>query len=172
MSEMRLGQVIDAIVTGLGATTGFRLSTTDVYTEATTVWDGPEWQVVDDNGPGGHVVIGYSGPRGGRSPSATTSWDAGPIAGTNRPRDEVTQLNCFVTAQRHATARGARNEAITIVSAVAAFCRADPSLGINTAGTIGGVRNLTFVTNGNVVQFSDRGFNCEIEFTITYKTRV
>lgn len=172
MTETRLGQVIDALVNGLGATTGFRPSFSEEYATATTVWDGPEWQVVEDHGAGGNVVIGYSGPRGARSASATSTWAAGPIAGTNRPREEVTQVNCFATAQRHGTPRGARNEAIAIVSAVAAFCRSDPSLGINTSGTIGGVSTLTSLTAGSIVQFADRGFTCEIDFTITYKARV
>lgn len=172
MTDTRMGQVIDAMVAGLGATTGFRPSASEEYATATTVWDGPEWQLVEDHGPGGHVVIGYSGPRGSKQPSVTSSWESGPIAGTNRPRNETAQVNCFATAQRHATAKGARNEVIAIVTAVAAFCRADPSLGINTAGTIGGISTLTFLSGGSLVQFADRGCTAEFEFTITYKARV
>lgn len=173
--QIRTGQVIDALLALCRTVPGFVDPATcaDDGGAAVRVWDGPEWQLVDAETPGGHLVIGWSGDRASPSPSADTDWVGGPIAGTARPRDETTRLVCLASARWAETPKAARDAALSTVSAVAAVCRADPSLGINTSGTVGGIRTLTFVTGGSLTQSArEDGYTASQMFTITYKTRV
>lgn len=173
VDQIRIGQVIDALVSTIGGRPGFRSPDGRESLNEATVWDGPQWQTVEDHAPGGHVVIGWPGEFESPSPAATTTWEAGPIASTNRPRDETTQVACLATAQRHETVKDARDACLALLTTVAAVCREDPSLGIDTAATVGGVRTITYVTAGSFTQLlGPNGFAAELEFTVTYKSRV
>lgn len=173
MSEYRAGQVIDAVVAAVGVLPGFRLiDDPGPGIGAVTVWDGPEWQISEDHADGGHLVIGWSGARDERSPSAESTWSSGPIAASVRPREETATIRCLAVSQNKDTAKEARDEVVTLLSAVAQACRAAPALGIDTSTTVGGVSTLAFVTAGSLTQYAYRGFTAELEFTITYKTRV
>lgn len=171
--QIRIGQVIDALVSKIGDLPGFRFPTGTESMDESTVWDGPEWQVVEDHAPGGHVVIGDPGEFETPTPAATSTWQAGPIASTNRPRNEVTQIACLATAQKHETVKDARDACLAMLTAVAAVCREDPSLGIDTSATVGGVRTITYVTAGSFTQsLGPNGFTARLDFTVTYDTRV
>jgi hypothetical protein len=173
MIQHRVGQVIDALVDGLRTTPGFRGPDDAGLAPECTVWDGPEWNISEDHADGGHLVIGWGGgDPDSVTPSADTDWQAGPIAAATRARDETTQLVCTAVAQRHDSPKEARDEAISILTAVAAYCRADPSLGLDMSETIGGVLASTYVTGGTLSQWVDRGFNAQMTFTVTYRARV
>jgi hypothetical protein len=173
VDQIRIGQVIDALVQQIGDRPGWRFPTGRESMDESTVWDGPEWQKVEDHAPGGHVVIGWPGEFDSPVPAASTTWESGPIASSNRPRDEVTAVTCLATAQKHETVKDARDACMVLLAEVAAVCREDPSLGIDTAATVGGVRTITYVTAGSFTQlFGPNGFTAELQFTVTYKTRV
>jgi len=172
--ETRLAQVMDRLVELARALPGHR-GPTDYTTadDLITVYDGPEIRATDDRAPGGHLVIGWPGDSADTVTAAgSTSVEAGPIASTARPRDEVGTIICRAIQDQAGTAKDARDGALAQIASVAALCRSDPSLGLNTSDTIGGVRTITFVTAGDLYQYLSGGYTCEWEFSITYKTRV
>lgn len=172
--ETRVGQVIDAVIAKLAATTGFRLygdsnSTADLV----TVFDGAEIRATDDNIDQVLLVIGWAGDDPEQtSAAADIALTTGPIAATNRPRDEQTSIACKVMSHRAGTQKEARDAGLATLVAVAKVCRADPSLGINTSDTIGGVRTLAWVTAGQLTQYLHNGYVAELDFTISYQSRV
>jgi hypothetical protein len=92
MAETRVAQVIDALVTGMRATAGFRSPTSASTTAGlTTVYDGPEVWTTDDRDGQSLLVIGYSGStltsrprrRSPASPAARSPYPPGP--GTKCP---------------------------------------------------------------------------------------
>lgn len=172
MAEIRTGQVIDALVSSLRALPGFRAPTDRDYAPNTTVWDGPEIDTVTDNAPGAHLVVGYGGTADVATPAADSTWSTGPIAGRVHPREEVTLIACMAKVDRMDSPKAARDAVLEVVTQVAQLCRADPSLGIDTSQTIGGVSTLAWVTGGNLTQWAHDGFTAMQAFTVTYKTRV
>lgn len=172
--QTRVAQVIDRLVVLARALPNHRGPEDQTgAVGVTTVFDGPEIRSTDDLSDGAMLIIGYPGDNPDELVAAANSTITyGPIAATNRPRDEVGTIICRAISQRAETAADARNGALAEVEAVAAICRADPSLALNTADTIGGVRTITFVTAGDMFQYLDRGYTCEWEFSVTFKTRV
>lgn len=176
-TETRVGQVIDQVLALSRALSGHRAPTgTDSTDGLVTVYDGPEVRTTDDAIDNTFVVIATGGEvNDERRVSAVISLTSGPIASTVRPRDEITQIQCVAVAQRYETMKLARDAAIAEVAVFAALCRSGvngPNLGIDTSATVGGVRLLAWVTAGQLVQYTDRGFSAEMDFTISYSTRV
>lgn len=172
--QFRTGQVIDALVSICRGTTGHRAPGATLSTLGlVTVYDGPELFSTDDAIDDTLLIIGWSGESSDQlSTTARGSFRTGPIAATVRPRDEATTIACKAISQRAETAKQARDAAIAELAVVAGVCRSDPSLGINTSATIGGVRLLAFVTAGTLTQYQDKGYVAEIDFDVTYSTRV
>jgi len=174
MANYRLSQLIDQILVLARALPGHRAPDgTSSTAGLVTVYDGPEIRSTDDAIDTTWLVIGWSGDDLDQlEEAATSTWTSGPIAAIVRPRDETTTVNCKAVSQRAETMKAARDGAVAEVEAVAQLCRNDPSLGIDTSATIGGVRTLAWVTAGSVVQYLDKGYVCEIDFTVSYNTRV
>lgn len=174
MAESRVVAVIDALISKASALPGYRLLTSaGLDINYTTVFDGPEVTDTDDAAAGGLLVIGWSGNDAEQlERAASSNWTTGPMAASNHPRDEVTVISCRGIVQKGETVRAARVAVYQIMADVATICRADPSLGINTADTIGGVRTLCFVTAGELMQYQLDGFVAELAFTVTYQARV
>lgn len=174
MAETRLEQVIDQLVLLTRALPDHR-GPADQTTalNQTTVFDGPEVRTTDDVSDGASLIIGWGGESADEVTVAGSSTIArGPIAAQTRPADEIGTIVCRAVYQNAETAKLARDGALATLTAVAALCRATPDLGINTSGTIGGVRTLAFVTAGDLYQYLDRGYVAIREFTVTFKTRV
>lgn len=173
MTQIRTGQVIDALVAQLRAQPGFRSKWTYGTNPDTTVWDGPEWQNSEDHAPGAHVVIGFGGlDRDDRQPAATANWTAGPMASSVRARQETGTIACMAICDRADTPKIARDTVFAVASMVAQLDRLDPALGIDTSETIGGVRTVVTVTAGVLTQWAREGFTATQAFTVSYETRV
>jgi hypothetical protein len=179
MANYRVGQVIDRLLVLTRALAGHRDPNGTMSTDGlVTVYDGPEVRSTDDAIDSTLLIIGWSGDdTDALEEAASSSWTSGPIAATSsgtpiRPRDETTTVSCKVISQRAETMKAARDGAITELEAVAQLCRNDPSLGIDTSATIGGVRTLAWVTAGSMVQYLDAGYVCELDFTVSYNARV
>jgi hypothetical protein len=174
MANYRVGQVIDRLLVLTRALPGHRDPNGTTSTDGlVTVYDGPEVRSTDDAIDNTLLVIGWSGTdTDALEEAASSSWTSGPIASTVRPRDETTIVACKVISQRGDSPKAARDGAVAEVEALAQLCRNDPSLGIDTSATIGGVRTLAWVTAGSVVQYLDAGYVCEIDVTVSYNTRV
>jgi hypothetical protein len=174
MAETRVAQVIDALVTGMRATTGFRSPTSASTTAGlTTVYDSSEVWTTDDRDGQSLLIIGYSdADADNQAATAESSFTRGPIAVPARPRDEVAVIHCRAIADGRETPKIARDATLTTIAAVSAFCRADPSLGINTSDTVGGVRTIAYVTTGDLLQYLNRGHTAEWAFDVSFSTRV
>lgn len=174
MTDTRVGQVIDALIAGMRATTGFR-GPNDPSTVAglTTVFDSSEVWTTDDRDGQSFLVVGYAGDDPEDDvPVATTAFTRGPIAVPARPRDELATIHCRAIADGKETPKIARDAALLILSAVSAFCRADPSLGINTSDTVGGVRTIAYVTAGDLLAYAHNGHTAEWSFDVSFSSRV
>lgn len=174
MAETRVAQVIDRLIAGMRATAGFR-GPADASTVAglVTVYDSSEVWTTDDRDGQNLLVIGYTGPDpDDQTPSAETSFSRGPIAIPARPRDEAGIVHCRAICDGADTPQLARNGAMATIEAVSAFCRTDPSLGLNTSGTVGGVRTIAYVTAGDLLQYLSRGHTAEWAFDVSFSTRV
>jgi hypothetical protein len=172
--ETRLAQVIDQLVALTRALPNHRgpddQTTAD---DVSTVYDGPEMRATDDLANGGHLVIGWSGDSPDEVVAAGSSTiTRGPMAATVHPANEIGTVNCRAIFQRGETPKLARDGALAEITAVAQLCRATPDLGINTSGTIGGVRTVASVTIGEMYQYLDRGNVCLWDFSVTFETRV
>jgi hypothetical protein len=174
MAETRVAQVIDALVTGMRATAGFRAPTSASTTAGlTTVYDSTEVWTTDDRAAGSILVIGYSGnDPDDLTPIAESTFTRGPIAVPARPRDEASAVHCRAIVDGRETPKIARDAALATIAAVSAFCRIDPSLGINTSDTVGGVRTIAFVTTGDLIQYAHDGHTAEWDFDVSFSTRV
>lgn len=171
--QTRTAQVIDALVAGTRALAGHRAPDGTASGKLVTVYDGPEIRSTDDAVDDAWLVIGWSGSGADDlEPAAQVIQSRGPIAATNRPRNEVVTVNCLASVRRGESAKLARDLATAELGVVAELLRADPSLGINTAGTIGGVRTIAFVTAGTLTQYLLDGYVAEWSFTVTYDSRV
>jgi hypothetical protein len=139
MAETRVAQVIDALIARLGGTAGFRLNgDSNSAADLVTVFDGAEIRSTDDSIDQVLLVIGWAGDNPDETePAATIALSSGPIAATNRPRDEITSISCKVMSHRASTQKEARDAGLAALTAVAKVLRSDPSLGINTSDTIG-----------------------------------
>jgi hypothetical protein len=173
-TQFRIGQVIDQLLVLSRALSGHRdPDGTDSTAGLVTVYDGPQVRSTDDAIDSTFLVIGYGGDGPDDiSTAGSGRWSSGPIAGTVRPRSEVASVSCKIVSHRGESPKLARDAALAELNAVAGICRSDPSLGIDTSSTIGGVRTLAYVTGGQMVQYLRRGFVCEITFDITYDARV
>lgn len=172
--ETRVAQVIDRVLV-LGRTAAGHRAPGDVTstTGLVTVYDGPEVRSTDDAIDSTFVVIGWSGDDDDSIELvARMQLTSGPIAAANRPRDEITAITCKAISHRADSVKEARDAALAEVAVFAQICRSDPSLGINTTDTIGGVRTLAWVTAGSLFQYLHNGYVAEFEFTINYQTRV
>lgn len=172
--QLRIGQVIDALVGLAGTASGYRLPG-DVTSAAgmVTVYDGPQIRSTDDAVmDGGLLVIGWSGSGGDDVQDAATSTLAGRvIAASVHARDETTQVACMAIYQSGATPKEARDGVVAIFGVVANLCRTNPTLGV-TPATFGGIRVKVEVTAGTLTQYLDAGYNASLQFTVTYETRV
>jgi hypothetical protein len=173
-TQTRTAQVIDALIAGVRALPGHRAPDGTVSgADLVTVYDGPEIRSTDDAIDESWVVIGWSGSGpDDLNPAAQVNLSRGPIAATNRPRNEVVTISCLASARRGESTKAARDLVTAELDAVAGLLRSDPSLGINTAGTIGGVRTIAYVTAGTLSQYLLDGYVAEWEFTVTYESRV
>jgi hypothetical protein len=172
--QFRIGQVIDRLVALSRASAGHRAPDgTDSTTGLVTVYDGPEVRATDDAEDNTFLIIGWSGDLDdGLTPAGAGAWKAGPIANQVRPRDESTAVTCKVVSQRGESPKLARDAAIAEVALIAGLCRSDPTLGVDSSATIGGVRTRAFVTAGTMVQYLAKGYVCELDFEVYYDARV
>lgn len=172
--ETRVAQVIDTLVAGLRATSGFRSPTSaSTVPGLTTVYDSSEVWTTDDRDGQSVLVIGYASDEpDDQTPIAESTFTRGPIAVPARPRDEVSVIRCRAIVDGRETPKLARDAALATIEAVAAFCRVDPSLGLNTSGTVGGVRTIAYVTAGDLIQYLVRGHTAEWAFDVSFSTRV
>lgn len=172
-TQTRVPQVIDALIALGRALPGHRAPDGTTSGKLVTVYDGPEIRATDDAADDAWVVIGWSGTGAeDLEPAAQSNLSRGPIAATNRPRNEVVTINCLASVRRGESAKLARDMVSAELDAFAGICRGDPSLGINTAGTIGGVRTIAYVTAGTLTQYLLDGYVAEWNFTVTYDARV
>jgi hypothetical protein len=172
--QLRIGQVIDALVGLAGTATGYRLPQDVTSADGmVTVFDGPEIRSTDDAVlDGGLLVIGWSGSGGDDVQDGASAVLAGRvIASTVHARDETSAIVCMAIYQSAGTPKEARDGVIGIFGTVANLCRTDPTLGLSPA-TFGGIRVKVEVTAGTLTQYLDAGYNAEFQFTITYNTRV
>jgi hypothetical protein len=172
--QTRVAQVIDRLLVLGRALPGHRSPTGLVSTAGlVTVFDGPEIRSTDDAIDQTMVIVGWSGDDDDNlAQAATIGLTGGPIAASNRPRDEQGTINCKAISHRADSVALARDAVIAEVVAFAELCRVDPSLGISTSDTIGGVRTLAWVTAGSLVQYLSKGYVAEMDFTVSYSTRV
>lgn len=161
--------VVDALVTQLRATTGFRspLGTTgDIPVfDGTEVWTKSE-EIVS------FAVIGWPGdPNSPVDPGSFTQ-TPGPMS-TNRPRDESGTVECFAVCQLGdadvgaGSVKAARDGAFAVVDAVQALCR-----GVSPGPTLGTQILWAFVTTGRPSQLMNQGAYCALPFTVTYQARI
>lgn len=174
MTQQRVVQVIDALLFQISALPGYRTpGLVGQFSTTVTVFDGPEFTYTDDIEPGGFLVVGWPGSDAEQlEPVASSTWVSGPIAGRAHPRDETTVVAMRAISQRQERVRDARVAVYQQMTDVAGICRNDPSLGINTADTIGGVNTLAYVTAGELFQYSSNGYVAELSFSVTYQARV
>jgi hypothetical protein len=172
--QTRMAQIIDRLLVLSRALPNHRAPVGIVSTSGlVTVFDGPEVRSTDDAIDQTMVVVGWSGDDDeSLEIAASLTLAGGPIAATNRPRDEQGIINCKAISHRADSVAIARDSVIAEVVAFAELCRADPSLGLSTSDTIGGVRTLAWVTAGSLVQYLSKGYVAEMDFTVSYSTRV
>ena len=126
--------VIDGIVAGLRAASGFRAPTSSA--DGITVFDGPEFIGSNDTEPDGFVVIGY----GGEDLEARDDTDADDAAtgevslagqATSSPKDNADEIECvawYGTGGVHVSAT--RLAAFAIVDAVDTWLRPNARAGV------------------------------------------
>ena len=165
-------QVVDALLTQLRATSGYRAPGDSK--DGILVLDSVEIGLLNDPAPT-HVVIGSPGdPEFPTSPGSSDQ-TYGPMA-TTRPKDETGVIECMAVAQSGeailsstttvGTVKTVRDQAYAIVAAVEMICRSDPKLG--------GVPGLqwAFVSSQTPNQLLGKGITCQIPFRITYFARL
>lgn len=167
----RWGQVNDALVTAMRARAGYRGP--DSLRDGVTVFDSVEVRQGTD---GSHlwVTFGWSGESADEAtPAGEINLASGPMAATVRPRDETGTIYCRAVAQSgDRDVSLLRADCLAILDDVAEVCRADPSLGLDTSGTVGGIRTRAWVTAGDIYQYMRGGVVVDWRFSVTYQTRV
>ena len=164
MATTRWAAVVDALVTAMRATSGYRAPTTD--STSIPVYDSLEWATTGDI-PGSYMVVAWPGDPddGGWSAAGTTSQDFGPM-GTNRPRDESGEVVVRIVAQTGdmppATARSA---AQTMLGDLETVLRAAPTLGLS------GVWSC-FVVPAEWRMYYAEGAVCDLIVTVSYEARL
>jgi hypothetical protein len=178
MTTSRWAAVADALVSTMGATTGFRLPGADADETLTIVFDGPEWQISGDTGATFLVVGGTI--EDDAQGNAEQEWAT--IGG--RARDERGEVTCNAVAQlgllnlsdasldasaSQDTWRSLRATAFAIVASVELALRTDPSLGItNVPYMIAEIGTDTTVRQ----YMTETGSVVSIAFSVKYKTRI
>lgn len=171
--QTRVPGVIDTVVTGMRATTGYR-TPGDTGT-GFPVFDGPELYLHELPNTVGYLVIGYVDDPSEPSPSSESMFAQGPM-GPQHSRDETATISCLASASHgdadDGSASAIRALTVGIMGDVANYCRINPSLGLDTSGVVGGIRTRAFVTAGTMFQYLNGGVVCDWVFTITYQARV
>lgn len=165
MTTTRWAAVVDGLVAAMRARSGFQAPSSigsDVI-----VFDGPEV----DNRPedvDAYLVIGVpgDGPQSGDR-SGQVDHAFGPMAST-RPRDETGLVECRAVAQLgDVDTSGARTAALALVAAVEDQLRTTPTLGLDPAWM-----RWAAVTRHELRQYLSGGSVCEIDFTVSFLTRL
>lgn len=163
--------VVDALVTGMRATSGYRAPTT--ASASIPVYDGQELMVTAEV-PVSWLVIGWSGDPDSPDQQGQAGQAAAAMA-TTRPREELGEISCQAVCQGgrgdlSGSAKGARDGAFAVLADVERFLRADPTLGI----PIGAAGQVLWaqITSLTPTQFSDGGHVCAVAFAVSYRARI
>lgn len=166
MATTRWGAAVDGLVALLRAQAGFR--SPDEDSTDRPVYDGPEWQLHRDRLTS-YVVVGWSAD----ADDAAGSTDQEPATmGTARARDEEGVIRCLAAGytgdSEFGAPKTARDLALAVLADVEAALTANPTVGI------GGAKHLVVELAGIRAprQYLDEGLVCELEFDITYSTRL
>jgi hypothetical protein len=174
----RWAAVVNALIDTMRATSGYRAPGADGLESLIPVFDGPEWEMSDDNAQtfliiGGTVETDEAG-------AAQQAF--GPIG--NRARDESGNVMCNAVAQlgnvnlkdsaldstvTQDTWRTLRATAFGIAGAVEDALRADPSIGITNVPRMLAQIGSTFEPKQYL---ADRGAFVSLVFTVDYDTRI
>lgn len=163
MSTTRLPYVIDALVDGLRALTGYRAPD---EASGTPVFDGPEYAITGDM-PVTWVAVGWSG-----DPDAPqTGADGGQVIASlgNRSREETGLVRMRVVSQagdRDMKAR--RDAAFAVMADVENLVRTDPLIGLDPVW----MREAEIGDRYTIQQEFAEGPVCIVDFAVTYRARI
>lgn len=170
--QSRVADVIDYVVKTMRATPGYRAPSDT--TVGIPVFDGPELYFHEDGTVQSYLVIGYADDDGGSAVSES-EFAQGPM-GPQHSRDETVTITCcacgYVGDASDGSVSTVRRIALNIMADVANLCRANPSLGLDVSGVVGGVLTRAFVTAGTMTVYPNNGAVCDWMFTITAVARV
>ena len=170
-----LPDLIDSVVAGLRATSGFRAPSSSA--SGITVYDGPEWIGGQATDPDGYVIIGYGGEnlerRGvGDDPNPQRLESQIRSISPAALKEQDVELPCVAFAWSGGSDMSAtRLQAFAIVDLVEAWLTANPRAGVATGS--GGTQVLWAKLTGShsLSQYTESGVRAVVEFTITAKTR-
>lgn len=170
--------VLDGLVTGLRAATGFRSPTSS--SDGVTVYDGPEWVGANADDPDGFVVVGYGGEdlesRGvGDDPGPAVSGDTQVRSiSTAASKEQDLEVPCVVYTWSGAEedVSALRSSAFDALAAVEVWLTANPRLGVTPGASNEQVLWATATGSHSLRQYKEGGgVRCVVEFTITVRTR-
>lgn len=172
MASTQWGAVVDALLSTMRATTGYRAP--DGSTSAIPVYDGPEYQLTNDH-PATFLIVGWSGELGEPEEAGTSRQSPGPMAPPARPRDEEGLIRCRAVSQvgdsslSARSVKDVRDAALAVVADVESALRAAPQLGLEP--TLPRMV-VEMAPETQVRQYVRKGVVCEIDFQVTYKARI
>ncbi len=165
--------VLDGIVTGLRAATGFRSPTST--SDGITVYDGPEFTARQGMDRSGFVVIGYGGEDleqpddGPNDPAVSTDTSVRAIA-TTSPKEHEDDIDCAAFYSLGSVDSSAcRLAAFAIVDAVDTWLRANAKAGFTASGL-----NQVFHVQIVALEFQQYvagGSRAVVRFTLRVKSR-
>lgn len=171
--QTRWNQTVNQLVTLMRARVGYVAP--DDPEPGIVVYDAAEVFMHQGDFPRNHLVIGWSGAPASPEEAGRIEQERGPM-GPHRSREESGSIRCVAVAQTGDAAFGEpavlRAECEAIMEDVAEECRADPTLGVDTSGTVGGRRHQAWVTVGTPLQGMDGGVYVVWEFSVDYTSRV
>lgn len=168
MATSRLPAVVDALLTLMRATTGYRDPSAAVSAALVPVFDGPTIGISGDHATR-WLSIGWSGDP--ESPEDAASAEQNVATGGNNTRDEVGTIRCRAAAQGGETdptpLSALRLQVGAIVGDVELLLRNNPTLGITAPRMFARIGEI-----GAMRQSVTRGPSITTDFTVIYDTRI
>ena len=163
MATTLWGEVVDALVATMRATSGYRSPTST--SSGITVYDGPE-VLLSGEPAGSFLVIGSTKEVSGADYAGRSGQTSATFG--NRSRDEAGTIVCQAVAQSgDVDVKAVRDAALAVMGDVEDALRADNGQGVNT-----GYYCLVEQGDATISQYVTGGAVCEIEFMVTYKARI
>lgn len=169
-------QVIDGLVAGMRASSGFRAP--DGTGDGVTVYDGPEWIGVSGKDPEGRLIVGYGGEDlevhgDDEAPNAIQQDTEIRAISTSAPRDQMVVVPCVAYAWLgYEDASAARTAVFAVVDAVESWLTSNPRCNVATQADGSQVMHATASGSHEFRQYRvGGGSRAVVEFTITAKTR-